>query len=94
LNLERVSTGILGLDSLLEGGLPKGFTAIVAGNSGTGKTILCSHFLYEGLTKDESGIYISFAESKTQFYINSEMIGMDFAKFERQKSLHFWILLL
>lgn len=87
--MERISTGILGLDSLMEGGLPKGFTAIVAGNSGTGKSILCSHFLYEGLTKGENGTYISFSESKAQFYINSEMIGMDFAKFERQGKFTF-----
>ena len=88
--LERISTGTPGLDSLIEGGIPKGSTVLIAGNSGTGKTILCSQFLYHGLTsKDENGLYISFSESKAQFYANTETIGMDFAKFERQMKFTF-----
>ena len=86
----RVSTGVRGLDSLIEGGIPKGSTAMIAGNPGTGKTILCSHFIYDGLTtKDENGVYISFSESKTQFYANAERLGMDFNKFERQNKFAF-----
>ncbi len=57
---------------------------MIAGNPGTGKTTLCSQFIYDGLaTKDENGVYISFSESKTQFYANAERLGMDFNKFER-----------
>src|SRR5436189_5595453 len=63
---------------------------MIAGNSGTGKTILCSHFIYDGLTgKNEDGLYISFSESKTQFYANNETLGMVFEKFERQKKFTF-----
>ena len=80
--MERVSTGISGLDALIEGGIPAGFTILVAGNPGTGKTILTSHFLYEGLKKGESSIYISFSESKAQYYGNTERFNMDFKKFE------------
>jgi circadian clock protein KaiC len=84
LNISRISTGLPGLDSLIEGGIPKGFTVMIAGNPGTGKTTLCSQFIYDGLaTKDENGVYISFSESKTQFYANAERLGMDFNKFER-----------
>lgn len=70
----------------MEGGIPKGFTVMVAGNSGTGKTILGSQFLYNGLTSEpnESGVYISLSESKLQFYATSKKIGMDFEKFENQ----------
>jgi circadian clock protein KaiC len=88
--LERISTGVPGLDSLIEGGIPKGSTLMVVGNSGSGKTILCSHFLYDGLTaKEEKGIYISFSESKAQFYANIKTLGMDFDKFERQTRFAF-----
>jgi circadian clock protein KaiC len=88
--LKRISTGVPGLDSLIEGGIPKGNTAMIVGNPGTGKTILCSHFVYEGLTtKDENALYISFSESKTQFYANTERFGMDFEKFERQNKFTF-----
>lgn len=51
MTLERISTGVTGLDTLIEGGIPRGFTVLVGGNPGTGKTILTSHFLYEGLAK-------------------------------------------
>jgi circadian clock protein KaiC len=90
LDIERISSGVPGLDSLIGGGFPKGSTLMVVGNSGSGKTILCSHFLYDGLTaKDEKGLYISFSESKAQFYANSKTLGMDFDKLERQMKFAF-----
>jgi circadian clock protein KaiC len=87
--LDRLSTGIAGLDSLIEGGIPKGFTVLVAGNPGTGKTILTSHFLYNGLKKGEGCVYVSFGESKKQYYDNLEKLGMNFANFERQNKFRF-----
>lgn len=90
MDIERISSGVPGLDSLIGGGFPKGSTLMVVGNSGSGKTILCSHFLYDGLTaKDEKGLYISFSESKAQFYTNSKTLGMDFDKLERQMKFAF-----
>jgi circadian clock protein KaiC len=85
---QRISTGVPNLDSLIEGGIPRGFTVMVAGNSGTGKTILGSQFLYDGLTSqpNEHGVYISWSESKSQFYATSKKLGMDFEKFENQGS--------
>ena len=89
MTLERISTGVTGLDTLIEGGIPRGFTVLVGGNPGTGKTILTSHFLYEGLTKGEPAVYVSFSESKTQFYDNFERFGMNFIDFERDKKFAF-----
>jgi circadian clock protein KaiC len=43
---------------------------------------LASHFLHEGIEHGESSIYVSFSESKDQFYNNVERIGMNFKKFE------------
>ena len=88
--LERISTGVPGLDPLIEGGIPKGSTVMIAGKSGSSKTILCAQFVYYGLTnKNENGLYISFSESKTQFYANIKTLGMDFDKFERQGKFTF-----
>ena len=88
--LERISTGIPGLDPLIEGGIPKGSTVMIAGKSGSSKTILCAQFVYYGVTnKKENGLYISFSESKTQFYTNVKTLGMDFDKFERQGKFTF-----
>jgi len=83
MTIERISSGIPTLDALIEGGIPKGFTVLVAGNPGTGKTILTSHFLYNGLLKGEAALYVSFSESKNQFYENFDRFGMNFSEFER-----------
>lgn len=57
-------TGISGLDILLNGGLPKGATVILAGSAGAGKTILSHQWLFEGFTKyQEPGLYIALSES-------------------------------
>jgi circadian clock protein KaiC len=77
------------LDSLIEGGIPRGFTVLLAGNPGTGKTILASQFLFDGLNKGENGLYVSFSESKDQYYVNMEKLGMDFKDFERKRKFVF-----
>jgi circadian clock protein KaiC len=82
--LERISTGLSGLDSLIEGGIPRGFTVLIAGNPGTGKTILTAHFLYEGLAKGENALYVSFSESKEQFNDNTARLGMNFVENEKK----------
>jgi circadian clock protein KaiC len=89
MTLERISTGIANLDALIEGGIPRGFTVLVAGNPGTGKTILTTHFLYEGLINGESALYVSFSESKKQFYENFERFGLRFSDFEKDKKFAF-----
>ena len=87
--IERISTGISTLNALIEGGIPRGFTVLVAGNPGTGKTILTAHFLYEGLLRGEAAVYVSFSESKNQFYENFNRFGMKFANFENDNKFAF-----
>lgn len=87
--VERISTGVSGLDPLIEGGIPKGFTVLVAGNPGTGKTVLTSHFLYDGLTKNQNGIYVSFSEADYSFYNNTARLGMNFREFQKQNKFSF-----
>lgn len=89
MTIERISTGISTLDALIEGGIPRGFTVLVAGNPGTGKTILTTHFLYEGLLRGEPAVYVSFSESKKQFYENFSRFGMKLADFERDNKFAF-----
>ncbi len=61
--IERAASGISGLDALIEGGLPKGRNYFVSGSAGSGKTILSSQFLYNGIHKfSEKGLYVSFEE--------------------------------
>ena len=53
ITLERVTTGISKLDELLQGGFPKKSIILVSGPPGSGKTILCYHFISEGIKKGE-----------------------------------------
>jgi len=63
--LQRVPTGISGLDPLIEGGLPKGILLLLAGAPGTGKTSMSYRFLEKGASVyNEKGLYVSLLESK------------------------------
>jgi len=62
--IERVKTGIPGLDKMLNGGLPKGRTILLSGPAGAGKTTLATQFIYRGvLDQGDPGIYVTFDES-------------------------------
>ena len=59
---ERLKTGIIGLDELIEGGFIKGSAILIQGAPGAGKTIFSLQFLLEGLKNGERGIYFSLEE--------------------------------
>jgi len=75
--IERVSTGIDGLDELIQGGFPKGYTVLVSGSPGTGKTIFAMEFLYHGAKNGEKGIYTSFDQNVEDLIVQSEIFGWD-----------------
>jgi circadian clock protein KaiC len=81
---DRVSTGIKEFDNLIEGGIPRGYLVLLAGNPGSGKTIFAAQFLYDGLKAGESGVYVSFAENHETFMRNMKKLNMDFEKYERE----------
>lgn len=58
----RLSTGVNGLDDIMNGGMPRGNTVLLAGASGTGKTTLAFQFLCEGAARGEPGAFISVTE--------------------------------
>jgi KaiC/GvpD/RAD55 family RecA-like ATPase len=55
----KLPFGIERLDEALGGGLDKNTTNLITGRSGTGKTILASHWAAEGARNGESVVYIS-----------------------------------
>ena len=82
--IERVSTGIPGLDELLEGGFVRGSTILVTGGTGTGKTTFCAQFILEGLKKNEPGVYITMEEDPEDIKTDLIRFGFDFDKFEKK----------
>jgi KaiC/GvpD/RAD55 family RecA-like ATPase len=85
-NIERVKSGIPGLDEMLNGGIPKGRVILVVGGPGTGKTIFCTQFLINGIKQyGEPGLFISLDE--TGYHIKRELASFnwDIAQLERDK---------
>ncbi|MHA1616486.1 MAG: KaiC domain-containing protein [Candidatus Njordarchaeales archaeon] len=76
--MERISTGVDELDRILRGGIPKGFVVAVTGEPGTGKTILCLHFIAQGLKNGDPGIYVTTEESRESIIRQAEQFGWDF----------------
>lgn len=58
----RALVGVPGLDEMLGGGLPRGYSLLVAGPSGSGKTILAASFLAEGARLGETGVIAAFEQ--------------------------------
>ena len=87
MSIERLSTGIPELDSMLEGGIPKGFTADITGEPGTGKTILCIHFIARGINEGDKCIYVTTEESRESIITQASQFGFDFSKGISDKKL-------
>ncbi|MFP7723544.1 ATPase domain-containing protein [Lysobacter sp. A3-1-A15] len=60
--LTRLKMGVPGLDAMMCGGLPRGYSLLVAGPSGSGKSILAAAFLEEGARAGETGIIAAFEQ--------------------------------
>jgi KaiC/GvpD/RAD55 family RecA-like ATPase len=74
----RVSTGIEGLDELLQGGYPKGSVTLVAGTPGTGKTIVCFQYLNNGVTNKEKCLFLTSDERIANLMNQAKKLGFDF----------------
>ena len=86
----RVASGIEGFDGLVEGGFPRGSMILVAGGAGSGKTVFASQYLYHGMSRlNESGIYLSLAESRNTYVRNMKRMGMDFEQYEQKGMFKF-----
>jgi circadian clock protein KaiC len=86
---EKVETGIEGLDLMLEGGVFKGSTTKVVGPSGTGRTTLGLHFLYEGAKRNEKGLYVSFEEPAEQLIRHGEGFGWHLRQLAEEGTIKF-----
>ena len=86
--LEKVPTGIRGLDQVTHGGFPKGRTALVCGGPGAGKTLLGLEFLVRGaLLYNEPGVCIALEETAEELVTNVASLGHDLPALIRAKKL-------
>ena len=88
--VDRTPTGIPGLDEILSGGFPRGRVILLVGGPGTGKTILTSQFLMNGIkTYGENGAFVSLDESKSHYYREMALFGWKFEELEKGKKFAF-----
>jgi circadian clock protein KaiC len=76
--LAKARTGIEGLDSITDGGLPRGRPTLVCGSAGCGKTLLAMEFLVRGATEfGEPGVFLAFEETTDELVQNVRSLGFD-----------------
>jgi circadian clock protein KaiC len=80
---KRLSIGIKGLDEMLGGGIPAGYSMLIAGPSGSGKSVLASEFISDGARHGEPGIIAVF-EKRPNEYSQDSPLGRRFDKLVRE----------
>ncbi|RLG54674.1 MAG: KaiC domain-containing protein [Thermoproteota archaeon] len=82
--IERVKTGIPGLDEVLHGGIPRRNVVLLSGGPGTGKSIFGQQYLYNGLKAGENGVLVALEEHPVQIRINMSQFGWHIREYEEQ----------
>jgi circadian clock protein KaiC len=76
LSSKRMSTGVVGLDAMLNGGIPPGDSMLVAGPSGSGKSALATQFIAEGIRRGERGVIAIFEEQPGPYIERADQFGL------------------
>jgi circadian clock protein KaiC len=74
---KRLSIGCAELDEMMGGGIPEGDSVLIAGSSGTGKSLLATEFIMAGLREGESGIVAVFEERPGEYMGRAHSFGLD-----------------
>jgi len=88
LKLERITSGIPGLDRLIEGGFWKGSTVLISGGAGTGKSIFCTQYIMEGIRKGENCMFITLEQKPEDLIGDVKRFGWDLRKYIQEKRLY------
>lgn len=84
----KAATGILGLDEITKGGLPKGRPTLICGSAGCGKTLMAMEFIIRGIMDyDEPGVFMAFEETSQELTLNVASLGFDLNKLTEEKKL-------
>ena len=83
----RLSCGIPELDEMMGGGIPEGDSLLVAGSSGTGKSLLGTKFIVEGIRQGEPGIVAMFEERPGEYAERAASFGLDLVTPQKEGKL-------
>jgi circadian clock protein KaiC len=82
----RLSLGIPRLDEMLGGGIPSGYSLLVAGPSGSGKSVMATQFIMAGVRDHEPGIVAIF-EKRPSVYSDVAPGGDEFEEMVRAEKI-------
>lgn len=86
--MDRIKSGIPGLDNALEGGFPHPSTILLTGESGTGKSVFGLQYLYNGVQEhDENGILLILQRYNTDVEWYSDVFGLNMGKLQDEGKL-------
>jgi KaiC/GvpD/RAD55 family RecA-like ATPase len=76
--IERIKTGVKGLDELLLGGIPKESITLISGPPGSGKSIFCYQFIAKGIEQGEKCLYLTLDKKIEGLLLQAGELGIDF----------------
>lgn len=85
--IERLGTGVPGLDEMTGGGYPAGDAVLLTGPAGSGKTTFATQFLADGLTRGEAGVAVVFEEYPEAYLARAKSMDVDLAAMIERKKL-------
>lgn len=85
--VERVKSGIEGLDNFMEGGFPKSSNIVLSGLPGTGKTLFGMAYIAEGCRNNEKCLYITVEQSPEAIIKQAIQFNWNFTEWQKQGSL-------
>lgn len=90
--MSRVNTGVNGLDNLINGGFPEKSITLVSGPPGSGKSIFCFQFIYEGVKREEKCLFLTLDKKVNSLLLQAKKIGFDFQSALEKKLVKFLFL--
>jgi circadian clock protein KaiC len=84
----RLRFGVPSVDAMCQGGVVAYSTTLLLGSPGSGKTLLGLHFLAEGATHGEPGLYFGFAESGETLRRKTKQVGLDLDPYIERGMIH------
>ncbi len=86
--MDRIKTGIYGLDDLIEGGFPAKRNILISGSCGTGKSILAMQYIFRGAAEyGEPGVFVTFDEMPDKIRQDMLRFGWDIKTLEEQEKI-------
>jgi len=86
-DIERIPSGVPGMDQIIEGGFPKKTNILLYGQKGSGKASMCIQFARAGLIEGEQVLYISTQLPLYDMRAKMGQNGLDARKYESQENL-------